>query len=248
MKTVIIVDDEPASRQSLKEVIDTFDELRIIAQIADGKSAIEQIKTKCPDIVFLDIEMPEVSGFEIAKATREVNYQLVFLTAYEQYALQAFETNAIDYLVKPARPELISRSIHKMLRQEIYALGQKEQTTATNRLVLSDYSQQKLIDYDHINYIESIGRYRRIHLTEDGIKIHNLETLISDTTLDEFCGKLPEDIFYRLHRSYIINSNRMIELKPQSRRHFVRLIGTNTLIPVSRSFLPVLRKRLKNTE
>lgn len=245
-KTVIIVDDEPAARQSIKDVIATFDSLQIVGEASDGKSAIELIMVKRPDIIFLDIEMPEMTGFDVATATQKVNYQLVFLTAYEQYALKAFDTNAIDYLVKPAHPELIRKSIRKMLRQENFALGQQSTSEDGERLVLGDQSQQKILEYDHINYIEGIGRYRRVHLTEAGVKLHKTDTILSDMTLDDFSARLPDSDFYRIHRSYVVNRARMLELKLQSRRHFVRLVGTETLIPVSRSFVPSLRELFKN--
>ncbi|AWF81487.1 DNA-binding response regulator [Microbulbifer sp. A4B17] len=245
-KTVVIIDDEAAARHNLKEVIKNFDELKIVGEATDGKSAIETIIVKCPDIVFLDIEMPEVTGFDVAMKTQHVNYQLVFLTAYEHYALRAFNTNAIDYLVKPARPEIITKSIHKILWQELYAIEKKVKSTCKNCLVLSDHKQQRVIEYTHINYIESIGRYRRIHLTETGTELHKTATIISEITLDTLCEQLPGEVFYRLHRSYIINSSRILELKIQSRRHFIRLSSSDTLIPVSRSFLNTLKKRIKD--
>lgn len=245
-KTVIIVDDEPAARQSLKDVIATFESLHVVAEAGDGKSAIELIVMKRPDIVFLDIEMPEMTGFDVAKATQKLNYQLVFLTAYEKYALKAFDTNAIDYLVKPAHPELVRKSIRKMLRQEGVVLEQQSTSDDGERLVLGDQSQQKILEYDHINYVEGIGRYRRVHLTEVGIKLHKTDTILSDMTLDDFSARLPERSFYRIHRSYIVNRERMLELKLQSRRHFVRLVGTATLIPVSRSFVATLKDDFKN--
>ena len=188
----------------------------------------------------------QINNWNQAKATQQLNYQLVFLTAYEHYALQAFDTNAIDYLVKPARPELIAKSIRKILRQAVYVSSQNLTPKDDNRLVLNDYNLQRIIEHEHINYIEGIGRYRRVHLTEAGIKLHNVDTLLSDTTLDCFCEQLPADVFYRLHRSYIINSSRLLELKLQSRRHFVRLAGTSTLIPVSRSFLSTLKQRINS--
>ncbi|KZN50050.1 LytR/AlgR family response regulator transcription factor [Pseudoalteromonas luteoviolacea] len=239
-KTVILVDDEPAARQNLKDVIEGFDDLTIIGEASDGKSAIAQIMIKRPDIVFLDIEMPELNGFDVAKATQEINYQLIFMTAYEHYALKAFDTKAIDYLVKPARPELIIRSINKMLNQHAHYQAH----ISTERLILSDHAEQKIIEFNHINYIESIGRYRRVHLTQSGKHIHNTETIISEKTLDGFEAKLPDSQFYRLHRSYIINATRLVELKYQARKHFVRLAGTDEDIPVSRGFVSTLKARI----
>ena len=248
VKTVVIVDDEAAARQSLREVIEGFDELEIVAEAADGKSAIEHIMLKRPDMVFLDIEMPELTGFDVARATQHVHYQLVFLTAYEHYALRAFDTNAIDYLIKPARPELIAKSIRKMLHQEVFVQDQRGTSVDANRLILGDGAQQKLIEYDHVNFIESIGRYRRVHLTEAAAKLHGTDTIISDVTLDSFCHQLPEDIFFRLHRSYIINSKWLLELRLQSRRHFVRMAGTDMLIPVSRGFLNILKQHIHQSD
>ncbi|MDK1289850.1 LytR/AlgR family response regulator transcription factor [Pseudoalteromonas umbrosa] len=239
-KTVIIIDDEPAARQNLKDVIEGFDDLTIIGEASDGKSAIEQIIIKRPDLVFLDIEMPELNGFDVAKATQDINYQLIFMTAYEHYALKAFDTKAIDYLVKPARPELIVKSINKITTQHTHYHAHK----STERLILSDHAAQKVIEFDHINYIESIGRYRRVHLTQSGTHMHNTATIISEKTLDGFEAQLPDSQFYRLHRSYIINAKRLIELRYQARKHFVRLAGTDTDIPVSRSFVSILKARI----
>ncbi|MEE4296155.1 MAG: response regulator, partial [Wenzhouxiangella sp.] len=117
-RRVIIVDDEPAAISNLREVIDAFDALEVIAEIGDGSTAIMEIRRHAPDVVFLDIEMPEVGGFDVARATADMDYQLVFVTAYDHYALDAFGTNAIDYLVKPVRPALLEKCIRKILRLE----------------------------------------------------------------------------------------------------------------------------------
>ncbi|TMP39006.1 LytR/AlgR family response regulator transcription factor [Pseudoalteromonas rubra] len=239
-KTVIIVDDEQAARRHLRDVISGFDALNIVAEAADGKSAIEQIMLWRPDIVFLDIEMPELNGFDVAQATQGLTYQLIFMTAYEQYALKAFDTNAIDYLVKPARPELIAKSIGKIVRQQTHNQPQR----SSERLILNDHAQQKIIEFEHISYIESIGRYRRVHLTAQGAGIHSTDTIISEQTLDGFCTQLPDSQFYRLHRSYIINATQLLELKYHARKHFVLLAGTDVQIPVSRRFIHTLKERI----
>ncbi|MCG7533596.1 response regulator transcription factor [Pseudoalteromonas sp. OOF1S-7] len=239
-KTVIIIDDEQAARQHLRDVITGFDELEIVAEAADGKSAIEQLMLKRPDIVFLDIEMPELNGFDVARATQHLTYQLIFMTAYEQYALKAFDTNAIDYLVKPARPELIAKSLAKIVRHQT----QVQPPRSSARLILNDHAAQKIVECEHINFIESIGRYRRVHLTEQGARSHNTDTIISEQTLDRFCTQLPESQFYRLHRSYIINATQLLALKYHARKYFVRLAGTDAQIPVSRSFTGTLKARI----
>ena len=234
-KTVIIIDDEPAARSNLRAVIDTFEELSVIAEVGDGKSAIDQISKLQPDIVFLDIEMPEVDGFDVARATSDLNYQLVFVTAYDQYALDAFNTNAIDYLVKPVRPQLIEKCIKKMLyQQEMVLEGLEKQKTQSDSLVLSDGNAVRILNLSHICFIEGIGRYRRIHLTQSGEAAHRVETIISDTTLDDFESQLPQQKFIRMHRSYLVNISQITSLLNESRRHFVSLKDNPPKIPVSR--------------
>ncbi|WP_226648611.1 LytTR family DNA-binding domain-containing protein [Microbulbifer variabilis] len=138
--------------------------------------------------------------------------------------------------------------MRKFLRQ---STGRLSRLAPHHQLIvqvqLSDGNQQRIISHDHINYIESIGRYRRVHLTEKGARLHNTDTIISDMTLDTFCEQLPSKVFYRLHRSYIINSERLLELKSQSRRHFVRMAGTDIKIPVSRNFLNRLKRSIKTS-
>lgn len=244
-KRVIIVDDEPAAIKHLRSVIDTFAELEVVAEVGDGRTAISTIQTLKPDIVFLDIEMPEVNGFDVAKATEDAHYQLVFVTAYDQYALDAFDTNAIDYLLKPARPSLIDKCISKILYQEERMLEVlQQQKSVSNTLVLSDGYSSRVLEQTQICFIEGIGRYRRIHLTSVGAKQHKTETIISDTTLDEFEQQLPERSFMRLHRSYIVNVQSIISLYCDARRHFVRLAELDVSVPVSRAKVAQIKASL----
>ncbi|MEO0424696.1 MAG: LytTR family DNA-binding domain-containing protein [Pseudomonadota bacterium] len=244
-KRVILVDDEPAAIASLRAVIGEFEDLEIVAEVADGASAIRTVLELQPDIVFLDIEMPEVGGFEVAKATREVGYQLVFVTAYDQYALDAFDTQAIDYLLKPVRPALIEKCITKILHQETLALEALEKPTlAGDSLTLSDGNALRVLRYEHICYIEGIGRYRRVHLSRHGAQAHRTETIISDTTLDEFASQLPPQQFVRLHRSYIVRLEQITGLTVESRRHFVKLADIAIKVPVSRGNVSSLKSAL----
>lgn len=238
---VIIVDDELAARKSLLNVIKEFPELRVLAEISDGKAAIDEIREQKPDLVFLDIDMPEIGGFKVAEETKDINYQLIFLTAHPEYALQAFNTHAIDYLVKPIRPELIIKSIDKILRQEDFATTHTQDNT---RLVLSEGGQQKVIELEHINCIESVARYRRIHLSREGAGVHGYDSIISSLSLDEFNAQLESDGFFRLHRSYIVNLKRVTEIKIKARRHFVAFSNSNTVVPISRSLVHKTKSKI----
>lgn len=243
-KTVMIIDDESAARRHLRSVMNKFAELNVIAELSDGKAAVAAIIQQQPDIVFLDIEMPEVNGFDVAQQTQHINYQLVFVTAYDQYALDAFDTNAIDYLLKPVRPSVLEKCINKILHQELLVLEELKKQRQADKLTLSDGNSSRIIEYAHISYIEGIGRYRRIHLSHDGEALHKVNTILSDTTLDEFEAQLVTSEFLRLHRSYIVNMHRVISLTNESRRHFVVLQESGLKIPISRQKLAEVRERL----
>ena len=235
-KRVIIVDDEPAARAQLRDAIEPFSELSLIAELDDGLSAIEAIHKYQPDIVFLDIDMPGLDGFAVAKATEDVNYQLVFVTAHHQYALQAFGTHAIDYVTKPVRPSAVAECVRKILRQESLAYESlTPQKSMSQSLVLTDSGVSRVIDHSHILYVEGLGRYRRIHLSVEGSIVHRQETIISDTTLDEFTHQLEAFSFVRVHRSYLVNLRKVIELRVQDRRHFVSLQDARVTLPVARN-------------
>lgn len=246
MKRVIIVDDEPAAIAALRSVIEEFDALEVVAEVKDGVGAIEAITHHRPDIVFVDIEMPGVSGFEVASKTAHLLHQLVFVTAYDQYALDAFGTHAIDYLLKPVRPSVLRRCIEKILRQEemVSEVRVKAEQPSPN-LVLSEGSEIRVLSQEHICFVEGLGRYRRIHLTESGVALHGTQTIISDTTLDELEAELSPEQFIRLHRSYIVRLQQILELSLASRRHFVKLADRDVKVPVSRAKVAELKLRLR---
>ncbi|GAB5452216.1 MAG: LytTR family DNA-binding domain-containing protein [Halioglobus sp.] len=241
MKRVLIVDDEPAARAQLRDVVDSMPDLVVIGEISDGKAAIEAITELSPDIVFLDIDMPGVDGFSVAQATEQLSYQLVFVTAHHQYALKAFETHAIDYLLKPARPSIIEKCLAKILRQEVLTLHNQPADSTPSSLVLADSSDTRVIDMNNVLYIEGLGRYRRIHLSAEGSDMQKLETVLSDTTLDEFSSRLGEKGFMRVHRSYIVNLAVVSSVKATGRQHKVFLQGITKAIPVARSKVKTLK-------
>lgn len=246
-KRVVLVDDEPAAIANLRAVIESFAELEIVAAVADGKTAIEVITRLEPDVVFLDIEMPEVDGFAVVAATSHVKYQLVFVTAYDQYAMDAFDTRAIDYLLKPARPRLIEKCIEKILHQETMVLESLGRTvTDKDSVTLSDGNTLRVLKHTDIYYIEGIGRYRRIHLSPSGAQTHRVSSIVSDTTLDEFEAQLPAQRFVRLHRGYIVRIEQISSVTIESRRHFAKLADLEIKVPVSRGRVAALRKLLRS--
>ena len=245
-KRVVIVDDEPAAIANLCAVLDEFDELEVVAEVRDGPSAIEAIRHHRPDIVFLDIEMPGVGGFEVAAKTSDLHHQLVFVTAYDQYALEAFDTYAIDYLLKPVRPSVLRGCIEKILRQEeVVARVLWKREYKSEALLIAEGSDVRALSHEHICLVEGLGRYRRFHLTRAGTELHGSRTIVSDTTLDELEAQLPDTDFMRIHRSYIVAMRRIIELSLENRRYFVKLANVDLAVPVSRAKVAALRARLR---
>lgn len=245
LKTVMIIDDEPGARMHLREIVESFSELSVAAEIGDGASAIKAIEELQPDIVFLDIDMPELDGFGVARATEHLNYQLVFVTAHFQFALQAFQTHAIDYILKPVRPASMEKCIGKMLRQQALSLkGTQAEQPAGKTVALDEGALSRIVSHDHILFIEGLGRYRRVHLSHEGKASHRVATLISDTTLDEFEGELSGGPFLRVHRSYIVNSLAVTAFKAENRRHYLVLDGADQDIPIARMRVRATRKAI----
>lgn len=244
-KSVIIVDDESAARKNLRKVIDTFPELEVVAEVNNGPAAISKIEAFKPDILFLDIEMPGMSGFDVAQATVHIHYQLVFVTAYQKYALDAFDTRAIDYLMKPVRPVVLTKCIEKILLQETLAREALESYQPKDDvIVLSDGKTRRLVRHSQVCFIEGIGRYRQIHLTREGQLTHKMSTIISDTTLERFEDTLPEQRFFRVHRGFIVNVRQIVRLFIESKRYVVSFSDAESIVPVSRAKIAALKDLL----
>ena len=154
------------------------------------------------------------------------------------------KTNSAKPALKPARPSLIEKCLAKILRQEVLTLHKQAVDSAQSSLLLTDSSDTRVIDMNHVLYIEGLGRYRRIHLSAEGSEIQKLETVLSDTTLDEFTGQLGEKGFMRVHRSYLVNLSLVTSLKTTGRQHNVFLKGITKTIPVARSKVKTLKTTL----
>ena len=236
--TVLVVDDEYAGRKALINVIVQFPQLTLIAEASDGKNAINLIRKHQPDIIFLDIEMPEVNGFAVAEIIHKQTSYLIFVTAFQQYALDAFATKAIDYILKPARPERIKQSLEKIISLQTQKAHKLDKT-----LVVNDGIKKHILTSNDISYIESIGRYQRVHLTPHGIKHHELSTIITDMTMDYFENELI-DSFYRLHRQFLVNLSQVKNLILEDKKWWVNLIEQDATLPVARGKNTELKQKL----
>lgn len=200
---VIIVDDEEKSRKILQKLIEEYIEnITVLAAVVDVLEAVKMIQKHEPDVVFLDIEMPGYSGFKLIEYFDEINFEIVFTTAYERYAVQAYKISAIGYLLKPIDiDELID--IFKKIEKKIIKKRAAENTEAlleelSNRIIFPTQSGLIYLKRDEICYLESLNRYTHVYL-------NNGEQMLTTLSLKDCCEKLSDSTFIRIHRSYVIN-------------------------------------------
>jgi DNA-binding LytR/AlgR family response regulator len=215
----IVIDDEPAARRLMRNLLQEYsDVVEVIAEANSGKEAIQKIEKLRPDLIFLDIQMPDLTGFEVIEQLSE-KPNIIFTTAYEQYAVKAFETFSIDYLLKPIKEERLQQSIEKLKQ-----FGRLNNTINVNGLqeIIRQFQAPKkatalpiktgdriiLLRYENIVYFEAQDKYVFV-FTVDGQKY------LTDHSLTILSEKLPSP-FCRIHRSYIINKEKIKEMH----RHF----------------------------
>lgn len=214
-----MIDDEPAARRLMKNLLTAYqDTVMVIDEAGNGREAIEKIEALKPDLIFLDIQMPDLTGFEVIERLSH-KPSIIFTTAYEQYAIKAFETFSIDYLLKPIKEERLEQSIQKLKSfgrisntidvsglQEI--IRQFQLPAKASALPIKTGDRIILLRYENIVYMEAQDKYVYIYTT-DGNK-H-----LTDNTLANLSEKLPSQ-FYRIQKSYIINKDKIREMH----RHF----------------------------
>jgi len=193
----LIVDDERLARKELNLMLADFTEIEIIGEAADVDSAKEIINELKPDIVFLDIQMPGESGFDLVNSI-SMETQIVFVTAFDEYAIRAFEVNALDYLLKPVNPSRLKGAISRLTAGENKSEGKLRKLNPEDRLLIVINNRLQFIKVDSIIFISSAGDYTEI-LTTSKLKGITLKPI------KEWEFRLPENMFIRIHRSTIVN-------------------------------------------
>ena len=243
IKTILVEDEHPAI-QRLARLLKKFeDRIEIIGQAMDGQEALELIEARKPDLIFLDIQMPELNGFEVL-ARLEHQPMVIFTTAYDQYALRAFEANTIDYLLKPIDPARLEKAITKLENfsgGNDHGLGDKvqdllkglglagaEQDRGPLRIQVRTGNKIRFLKPEEIHWFQSVDKYVEAHTAE--------KTWLLSETLAALEARLPAADFVRIHRSALINWSQLGEVIRESEgRYQVRMNdGDNTLLPVSR--------------
>jgi two-component system, LytTR family, response regulator len=237
MISALIVDDEPHARRSIRRFLDSDATVEIIGECADGESALQMIRSKKPDLVFLDIRMPEMTGLDVIRSLGSKMPVTVFVTAYDHYALSAFDANAIDYLLKPfgkerfqrallrAREQIAGRSGMNDVRRLLTGL-EKEQPKYLDRLSVVHKGRILLINVDDIDWIKACGNYAVLYVGAQQYEIR--ETL---THLEE---RLDRRTFLRIHRSTMVNVHRIREIQPWFHGHHLVVLKTGVELRMSR--------------
>ncbi|WP_167610646.1 LytR/AlgR family response regulator transcription factor [Maribellus sediminis] len=220
----IIVDDEPLARLRLKKLADDYpDKFEIVAEAENGEEAIEKINRLRPEYIFLDIQMPEISGFEVLK---KLDYlpKVIFCTAFDEFALQAFDTHCIDYLVKPLTKERFAKTIAKLdqlndssqeinLNKLIEQFNQEHRKNEATSIPVKVGDRVIFVRLDEVSYIQSDEKYVTV------VTKHS-KSYILDSSLKKLEEKLP-DYFIRVHKSYLINKNLLKEIRKHFNNRFV---------------------------
>jgi two-component system LytT family response regulator len=230
----LVVDDEPLARSNVVVLLRLDPEIEIVSECGSGVEALAEIRSRKPDLVFLDVQMPECDGFDVLEMLGgDLPSAVIFLTAYDQYALRAFEAGALDYVLKPFDNARFERALGRA--KERIRRG-KEQSKKIERLAVKNAGQVSFLKISEIDWIEAADYYACLHV---GPKSHLLRRGIADLEQE-----LDESVFCRIHRSTIVNLDRIRGLKLNEDGEYEVLLDGGTELRMSRRYRKELQSRL----
>ena len=244
---VLIIDDEAPAREIIKHYLKEVESVEVIAECADGFTGLKTISSAKPDLVFLDIQMPRLTGIELVEVLTE-KPEIIFTTAYDQYALRAFELNAVDYLLKPFPKrrflEAAKKAVDK-IRSGItnpesasQLLSIKPENSApVSRIVVRKANSINIIPVDQIRYVAAEDDYVMIY--------HSEGKALKQQTMKFYEDNLPKADFVRVHRSYIVKVDQIKQIEPYGKENHVAILKSGDKLPVSRAGYQLLREELK---
>lgn len=245
MIKVILIDDEPLSREILKAYLKKFEQVEVVQECNDGFEGVKAVQHHQPDLIFLDIQMPKINGFEMLELL-DPRPPVIFITAFDEFALKAFEANAIDYLLKPVPEDRFCKAIEKYLQQVTTSSASRStdqlleamaHTPAQqNRIVVKTGSKVKIIPIHDILYLEADDDYVKV-TTAEGQFLKNKTLQFYEQTLD------PQQ-FVRVHRSYIVHINQITKIEPYQKETHLAILRGGTQIPVSKTGYAKLKSLL----
>lgn len=240
MKTIII-DDEPLARSIIKEYLQLYNDFKIVAECSDGFEGMKAIQQYKPDLIFLDIQMPKINGFEMLELIEDPP-SVIFTTAFDEFAIKAFELNAVDYLLKPFNKERFGKAVQKFLQQAPASQLQQVLEVAAqspgqqNRIVVKVGNKIKIIPVNQINYLEAADDYVKI-VTAEG-------SFLKKRTMSFFEQSLTNWHFVRIHRSYIVNTQLITRIDAHEKDSHLVLLSTGAKLPASKTGYSKLKEVL----
>ncbi len=246
----LIVDDEPLARERIAQLLEHEPDVDIVGECGDGKAALRAIKGKKPDLIFLDIQLPEMDGFEIIDSLgADRPPAVIFVTAYDRFAVKAFRIHAIDYLLKPVDGEQLTEALHN-LRQRIRLQDGELRTRfaelfadlhshygRTSRIVLKSDGELVCLKPAEIDWVESARNHVGFHVAG--------HTYIVRETMNDAEGRLCNYNFVRIHRGTIVNLDRIKRLKPRLYGDYLVELRDGTKLPMSRGYLQTVLERVE---
>ena len=245
MSKCLIIDDEPLARSIVAEYLQRHPDMEVVQECNDGFEGVKAIMQHHPDLIFLDIQMPKINGFEMLELVEQAP-AVIFTTAYDEYAIKAFEANAVDYLLKPFSQERFDAAVARWQEQRQtdalkVKLHQLEETASKQpeehvRIVVKVGNNIRIIPVADVEYLEAYDDYVKIH-TKDG-------TFLKKKTMNYFERVLDPDQFVRVHRSYILALAQLTRIEPLEKDAHVALLKNGQHIPLSKSGYSRLRSVL----
>jgi two-component system LytT family response regulator len=249
---VLIVEDEPLARERIRTLLEAERDIEVVGEAADGRSAVAAIRAEKPDLVFLDVNMPELNGFEVIDTVgAEAMPPIVFVTAYDQYAVQAFDAHAVDYVLKPFDEDrfrsAVDRARQTLRRQHAGSLDRRltdlledlRRPRYVERLAVKSGGKIVFVRTDEIDWIGAEGNYARLHT---GGRSHLMRE-----TMTSLEAKLDPDRFLRIHRSTIVNADAIAELEPLFQGDYVVILRNGTRLTSSRGYRSNLQEFMERS-
>ena len=233
----LIVDDEALARERVRTLLATAPGVTVVAECSGGREAVEQILAERPDLVFLDVQMPDLDGFDVLEAVAsEWLPQVIFVTAYDEYAIKAFDVHAIDYLLKPIEPGRFRKALARVTKRDLLAMLDER---PIDRLVIRTRSKVSFLKPSEIDWIEADGKHAVLHAGR--------ETHVVRHTLTRLEQRLAPHGFVRVHRSAIVNVDRIKELEPWFHGEYVVILKDGTKLTSSAAHSQALHRIIDAT-
>jgi two-component system LytT family response regulator len=247
---ILVVDDEPLARVGLHMLLSEDPDVAVVEEAANGREAVAAIRDRRPDLVFLDVQMPEMDGFSVLQEVGpELMPAVVFVTAHDQYAIRAFDVNAIDYLLKPVTRERFAQALERARTRLPRAHEQSEQIAAlleamssrsryARRLAIRATGRTSPVDVENVDWIQAAENYVQLHVGRAAHLLH--------VTMNKLETALDPEMFVRIHRSIIVNIRQIKEVQPAQHGEYVIVLQSGVRIQSSRSYHATMKALTAN--